>query len=120
MSPIKVTPMRSKLGRIMIALPLAWMLTACASNPPTYQPPSLPPIVNCGENLPSEPLPDYPQLHQRVAGETDQQYIADLERDRTAAAKWAVIAAGIAERNAIRRNTTAACISAIRAQHVFQ
>lgn len=108
------------LSRTMAALCLALSLTMCASNPPPSQMPLLPPIVSCGENLPSESLPAYPQLHQRVAGESDQQYIADLESDRSAAAKWAVVTAGIAQRNAILRNTTKQCLDRLRSAHVIQ
>lgn len=70
--------------------------------------------MNCAEGIPFEPLPAYPELHGRVVDETDSQYIAELERDRTAAAKWAITAAGIVQRDEILRNTTASCISNLR------
>lgn len=54
-----------------------------------------------------------------MAGETDSQYIVDLERDRTAAAKWAITVAGIVRRNAMLRNTTASCINNLRRQGVI-
>lgn len=103
-----------RLARLMLLLwPILGML-ACSDNQTRLPPPLPPPIVNCDQATPSEPLPDYPKLHIRVAGETDGQYIIDLEADRTEAVKWAVVVAGITQRNAIRRNTTANCLDQLR------
>lgn len=101
----------------LILFPLLGMM-ACQSNPPLTKP-LPPPIVACGQGIEFETLPVYPVLHSRVAGESAGQYIIDLEADRTASVKWAVIVAGITERNAIRRNTTTQCLDNLRAKHVI-
>lgn len=115
----KDRPKWNRLGKLMPLLWMAFLVTACSSNPMPSPKPLPPPIVSCGESLADEPLPDYPKLHIRMAGEADSQYIGELEADRTASVKWAVIVAGITQRNAIRRNTTAECIANLRRQGVI-
>lgn len=101
----------------LILFPLLGMMS-CSSQR-TLPPPLPPPIVSCAANEPFEPLPDYPALHNRMVNESDGQWIIELQADRAASVKWAVTTSGIAERNAIRRNTTTQCLDQLRANHVI-
>jgi hypothetical protein len=111
-------------------IPLALMLLAlpgCASNPTTSTPPLPKPIVSCGEHEPFEPLGLYPNAPVGLGFDLDppdyaaavaelriaKQYIGDQRI-------WAIGAAGVFQRNAIKRRGTAYCLDDLRRRGVIQ
>lgn len=107
-----------------LLLPMLLALGACASNPPTSPPPLPKPIVSCGEHAPFELLPAYPlapaSLDSVTADSSQSLYqlgIAKQYIDRQSA--WAIQAAGVFQRDAIKRNATAQCLDALRARGVI-
>jgi hypothetical protein len=72
-------------------------------------PPSLKLTVSCGERVPFEALPHYP------AGPVHAADLAEIKAYSAAQSVWAVTVAGIVQRNSIKRNATATCLDALRA-----
>lgn len=115
-------------------------LMACANSPTTYSAPSTAPTVQCSENAPGERLESYPAGPRIAAHESAAELrgrrasLADYERALEAAdasiaqliaysgtqSEWAIGAAGVVERNAIRRNTTASCLDDYRRRGLIQ
>jgi len=111
---------------IMPALMLA-LLVACASSPPTSQPPLPTPIVRCGEHEPLERLHPFPA--QPAALDLDSEP-ADLERalEQLHLARqhvvnvdqWAIGSAGVFKRNADRYNGVTDCLDDARRRGLIQ
>jgi hypothetical protein len=98
---------------------MALALTACASNPSTSTPPLPKPIVSCGEHVANEQLGPYPTAPS-LAGLDDHAKIERLEAYSAAQSLWAIGAAGVAQRNAIKRNGTTSCLDDLRRRGVIQ
>lgn len=111
-----------------LLIPLGLMLlvlTGCSSNPTTLTPPLPKPIVSCGEHEPFEPLGIYPAppLGLAIAPDGDgasataQLALAKQYIDQQS--QWAISAAGIFQRNAIKRRGTAECLDDLRRRGVI-
>jgi hypothetical protein len=90
--------------------------------PPSLEPT---PVVTCGEHVVDEHLAAYPRVPAGADGEpTDlaaaRVVIVGLRRYRTEQFAWAITAAGVTERNAIRHRATASCLDAYRARGVIR
>jgi hypothetical protein len=126
------TPMSSRQGRKMkkLLILLGLMLLAllgCASNPPTLMPPLPKPIVSCGEHEPFEPLGIYPSAPVGLGfGVDPPNYLSAIAQLRLAKqyigeqSQWAIGAAGIFQRDAIKRRGTAACLDELRRRGIIQ
>lgn len=84
-------------------------LMACASNPRTSSQPSTLPMVNCREHEPFESLPGYPTPVGNGSPDDTRAY-------SSAQSVWAATAAGIFQRNAIKRRATATCLDDLRSR----
>lgn len=89
-------------------------LTACAHNetpsltPSLAQIKTLVPTVNCAEDAPDDPLPDYP------AAPGDQPSLQSLFDFSRAQSNWAAQAIGVYRRERAKRAATARCIAELR------
>jgi len=66
-----------------------------------------------------ESLPAYPAA-PKLAGIDDHAKVEQLEAYSAAQSLWAIGAAGVAQRNAIKRNGTTSCLDDLRRRGVIQ
>lgn len=79
-------------------------------------PPLPKPIVSCAEHEPFEPLPAYPSAPSNDLLQTDPAALRTYSSEQSL---WGIQAAGVFERNAIKRNTTSDCLDALRARGII-
>lgn len=103
----------------MLLLTACVLMTACASSPTTSSVRSTPPTVACAEHEPAERLGAYPVGPVGVDG-THPGDFDQLRAYSREQAVWAVRAAGVVQRNAIQRDTTATCLDAYRARGIIR
>lgn len=99
---------------LYVVLLLTLALTACADNTTRSSKRSTEPtpVIACGEHQPFESLPAYPPAPGVDNATSLRAYSA-------AQSEWAVEAAGVAERNGLKRRATADCLDAYRRRGVI-
>lgn len=115
------------MNKILPTLALMLLaLVGCASNQPTSNRPLIAPTVACDEHVVLEPHAAYPvapavesvaELAARSAPIADYARTLDAVTEYAyQQGQWAIGAAGVDERNRIKRATTASCLDALRAR----
>ncbi len=103
-------------GSVLALSLLLLAVTACSSNPVTSTPPLSKPIVSCGEHEPFEHLPAYPDAPSDDLLQTDPAALRAYSSEQSL---WGIQAAGVFERDAIRRNATSDCLDVLRARGII-
>ena len=93
-------------------------LTACSAPVKTLPPPSLPPMIQCGEHELLEHLPSYP-VAPELDGVSANSYDA-LRAYSAAQSEWAISASGVFARNNDKFYGVADCLDDARKSHLIQ
>ena len=88
-------------------------LTACSAPVKTQRPPSLPPMIQCGEHDVLEKLPIYPTA-PNVDSLSEEAQLIETNRYSAAQSKWAIEAAGVYQRNAAKYHGVGKCLDDAR------